>query len=118
MPFVIDFCTMLSVYMLHILYHQHITIMTECPSLSDPVNGMINCTLRVGVPTEGDTCSYTCNDDYELTGNEMRTCQSDGSWSGDNDVCSRGVLQKYLRYLVFCNLFVFTEFSKFTKVHV
>ena len=39
---------------------------------------------------EGDTCSFTCNAGYELTGNDTMTCQSDGSWSGSNDVCRRG----------------------------
>ena len=45
---------------------------------------------RVGVGYEGDTCSFTCNTGYELTGSDTRTCQSDGSWSG-SDVCRRGM---------------------------
>ena len=36
---------------------------------------------------EGDTCSFTCNTGYELTGSDNRTCQSDGSWSGSESVC-------------------------------
>ena len=40
---------------------------------------------RVGVGYEGDTCSVTCNTGYELTGSDTRTCQSDGSWSGNDD---------------------------------
>ena len=39
---------------------------------------------------EGDTCSFTCNTGYELTGSNTRTCQSDGSWGGSDVVCSRG----------------------------
>ena len=39
---------------------------------------------------EGDTCSFTCNTGYELTGSDIRTCQSNGSWSGSDDVCRRG----------------------------
>ena len=39
---------------------------------------------------EGDTCSFTCNTGYELTGSDTRTCQSDGSWSGSDDVCRKG----------------------------
>ena len=46
----------------------------------------------VGVGYEGDTCSFTCNTGYELTGSDTRTCQSDGSWSGTDDVCKRGSL--------------------------
>ena len=40
---------------------------------------------------EGDTCSFTCNTGYELTGSDTRTCQSDGSWSGSNVTCNIGV---------------------------
>ena len=48
-----------------------------------PANGEItSCSSgRVGVGYEGDTCSFTCNTGYELTGSDTRTCQSDGSWS-------------------------------------
>ena len=43
-----------------------------------------------GVGYEGDTCSFTCNTGYELTGSDTRTCQSNGSWSGSGAVCRRG----------------------------
>ena len=39
---------------------------------------------------EGDTCSFTCNTGYELTDSDTRICQSNGSWSGNDDVCRRG----------------------------
>jgi len=39
---------------------------------------------REGVGYEGDTCSFTCNTGYNLTGNDTKTCQSDGRWSGSN----------------------------------
>ena len=42
------------------------------------------------VPSYEDTCSFTCNTGYELTGSDTRTCQSDGSWSGSDDACRRG----------------------------
>ena len=52
---------------------------------------MINCSLGDDeVPSYEDTCSFTCNTGYELTGSDTRTCQSDGSWSGSNSVCRRG----------------------------
>ena len=35
-----------------------------------------------------DTCSFTCNTGYELSGSNTRTCQSNGSWSGSDVVCS------------------------------
>ena len=61
-----------------------------CPSLSNPSNGMINCSLGDdGAPSYEDTCSFTCNTGYELIGSDARTCQNDGSWSGSDAVCSR-----------------------------
>ena len=47
---------------------------------------------RVGVGYEGDICGITCNTGYQLTGSNTRTCQGDGSWSGTDSVCSRGML--------------------------
>ena len=68
-----------------------IFLLVSCPSLSDPNNGMINCSLGDnGTLSYEDTCSFTCNTGYELTGSDTRTCQSDGSWSGSDAVCSRG----------------------------
>ena len=63
-----------------------------CPLPANPNNGVINCSLGDdGVPSYEDTCSFTCNTGYELTGSDTRTCQSDGSWSGGSDVvCRRG----------------------------
>ena len=56
-----------------------------------PANGNVSCSSgRSGVGYEGDTCSFTCDSGYELTGSDSRTCQSDGSWSGGDVICSRG----------------------------
>ena len=66
-------------------------IIVNCSQLTYPNNGIINCSLGDdGVPSYEDTCSFTCNIGYELTGNDTRTCQSDGNWSGSDDVCRRG----------------------------
>ena len=66
----------------------------QCGNLSTPANGEImSCSSgTVGVGYERDTCSFTCNTGYELTGSDTRTCQSNGSWSGTDDVCRRGIL--------------------------
>ena len=61
-----------------------------CLPLTNPNNGLINCSLGDDeVPFYEDTCSFTCNTSYELTGSDTRTCQSDGSWSGSDAVCRR-----------------------------
>ena len=52
---------------------------------------MMSCSSgRVGVGYEGDTCSFTCNIGYELTGSDTRTCQRNATWSGIEVTCSRG----------------------------
>ena len=54
-----------------------------CPFLDNPTYGCMNCSLGDDeVPTYEDTCSFTCITGYELTGNDIRTCESDGNWSG------------------------------------
>jgi len=64
-----------------------------CPSLTDPNNGVISCSLGDdGVPSYEDTCSFTCNINYELIGSDTRTCQSNGSWNGSETMCSRGII--------------------------
>ena len=69
----------------------------NCPLLSDLDIGMINCSLGDdGVLSYEDTCNFTCNTGYELTGGDTRTCQSNGSWSGSDDVCRRGTYIKSL----------------------
>ena len=53
---------------------------------------MFNCSLGDDeVLSYEDTCSFTCNTGYELTGSDTRTCQSDGSWSGTDITCRRGI---------------------------
>jgi len=53
---------------------------------------MMNCSLGDNeTPSFEDTCSFTCNTGYQLTGSATRTCQSDGSWSGSDAMCRRGM---------------------------
>ena len=65
--------------------------LVPCSPLTDPNSGLANCSLGDdGVPSYEDTCSFTCNTGYELSGNDTRTCQSDGNWSGSDNMCKRG----------------------------
>jgi len=82
----------------------------QCDNLSTPSNGEItSCSSgREGVGYEGDTCSFTCNTGYELIGSDTRTCQSNGSWSGSDDVCRRGMCSVIVWNLIFCTV-SFTE---------
>jgi len=61
----------------------------SCTLLDDPTNATINCSLGDdGVPSYEDTCNFTCNTGYELTGSPQITCQSNGSWSGSPVSCT------------------------------
>ena len=75
--------------------HPKYYYVVSCPSLTELSNGMINCSLgddKVPLYAYGDTCNFTCNTGYELTGSDTRTCLSDGSWSGSDNFCIRGKL--------------------------
>ena len=99
MPHAIEVCSYVDIYS-HVcnfyitcLWFLTITFIVSCFSLTDPNNGSIDCLLGDdGVPSYEDTCNFTCDTGYELTGSDTRTCQSDGSWSGSDDVCVRGNL--------------------------
>ena len=66
-------------------------VIVSCPPLRNISNGVIDCSLGDdGVFSYEDTCSYTCNTSYELTGSDTRTCQSNRSWSGTDAMCTRG----------------------------
>ena len=61
----------------------------ECPPLANPSNGNISVTEGV----YQDTVTYACNDGFRLIGDPMRTCQSDGEWSGSPPTCQRKYIQ-------------------------
>ena len=64
----------------------------NCLVLNNPENGIIDCSLGDdGVVSYEDVCSFACNTGYELIGSDTRTCQSNGSWSGIDSVCGRGI---------------------------
>lgn len=55
-----------------------------CPSLLDPIDGTVVLSGR-GV---GDTARYACGPGLRLVGSATRTCQADGTWSGNAGSCS------------------------------
>ena len=63
------------------VYIRCFTFLVTCSALNDPSNGKINCSLGDDeAPSYEDTCSFTCNTGYNLTGND----------SGNVTTCSRG----------------------------
>jgi len=63
----------------------------QCQSLTAPGNGIVFCTGN----DVGDTCTVTCDDGFELSGSETRTCQNDSMWSGTDATCSTGLCIQY-----------------------
>ena len=64
-----------------------------CPPLTAPANGDIDCSLGDdGQPNPGDTCDFTCDDDFGAVGSSSRVCMNDESWSGTRPRCVQGVL--------------------------
>ena len=78
--FIILTCTHLLLYLYFIV----------CPLIDNPTHGYINCsTENYEVATYEDTCNITCITGYELTGNDIRTYESDGNWSGTETNCTK-----------------------------
>jgi len=58
-----------------------------------PNNSMIDCSLGDdSITSYEDTCNFMCNPGYELMNNYKRICQHNGSWSGVEAICEKGVL--------------------------
>jgi len=70
----------------------------RCVDLGEPDNGMIDCMLGDdGVTSYQDMCRFSCAEGYRLSGSTSRTCQSDGTWSGDSTTCHRGKVTLLIR---------------------
>ena len=64
-----------------------VLLVITCPVLSALENGTISCSP--GNDSPGDTCTLTCDDGFEISGTQSRTCQDDGTWNGaDDTVCT------------------------------
>ena len=68
----------------------------SCGFLPYPSNGRVALT---GV-TVGSTAFYACNAGFLLVGDERRTCQSNGQWSGSEPRCFR----KKIKYVAPSNI--------------
>ncbi|CAH1787620.1 unnamed protein product, partial [Owenia fusiformis] len=56
-----------------------------CGALGAPSNGSLDGTSG---NTIGDLIVFSCDTGYTLSGSSIRTCQSDGNWSGTATVCT------------------------------
>ena len=56
----------------------------ECGSLNDPDNGKVT----VKETFLGSVANYSCDPGYTRIGDEIRTCLRDGTWSGNEPICT------------------------------
>lgn len=62
-----------------------VSIVVTCGLLGDPANGKVE--LLSGVEL-GDSVKYSCDLGYQLVGEAKRQCSKDGTWSGEEPVCT------------------------------
>ena len=74
--------------------HDVVLLLTvvNCGILANPANGQVT---HTGGTTFGQTATYSCNTGYNLVGDNTRTCQATGVWSGNTPTC-QGVLLSYM----------------------
>ena len=71
---------------------------SDCGGLSSPGNGSVS--TEEQTTTYGQVANYTCNPGYTLIGEQSRTCQQDGNWSGSPPVCEvKGKFDKLWHFL-------------------
>ena len=68
---------------LELYYSVPLAATADCGSLNNPLNGQVTLTDT----TVGSTATYECDSGFTLVGNEERTCQDDGTWSGTDPTC-------------------------------
>ena len=56
----------------------------DCGTLTDPTNGQVSHTAGT---TFEQTATYSCDTGYILVGDNNRTCQATGVWSGSEPIC-------------------------------
>ena len=65
----------------------------RCPALTARANGDIVCSLGSvydGIPTNGNTCTFTCDDGYGRHGPQKRQCKQ-MKWNGRDVNCVGGI---------------------------
>ena len=56
----------------------------DCGTLNTATNGQVS---HLNGTTFGQKATYSCNTGYNLLGENSRTCQADGMWSGSEPTC-------------------------------
>ena len=78
----------MSIYNTYLFTYYYYNTVVQCPDLSDSIeNGKV--VVTPPARTVNSTAKYSCNDGYKLDkGDVKRTCQDEGTWSGQAPQCS------------------------------
>ena len=71
-----------------------VVVQTSCTHLSISASGrIVPCNSgESGMHRTEDSCNFTCNTGFEMTGNDAGTCrQVSGNWSDNESPCKRGM---------------------------
>ncbi|XP_075817654.1 inactive serine protease PAMR1 isoform X2 [Microtus pennsylvanicus] len=103
---------------------EEITVLEEknCSDLRGPVNGYQKITGGPGLLDAhhvkiGTVVSFFCNGSYVLSGNEKRTCQQDGEWSGKQPICIKACREPKISDLVRRRVLPMQVQSRETPLH-
>uniref|UniRef100_A0A3Q1MEG4 Inactive serine protease PAMR1 n=1 Tax=Bos taurus TaxID=9913 RepID=A0A3Q1MEG4_BOVIN len=94
----------------------------NCSDPGGPVNGYKKITGGPGLihghyAKIGTVLTFFCNSSYVLSGNEMRTCQQNGEWSGKQPICIKACREPKISDLVRRKVLPMQVQSRETPLH-
>lgn len=94
--------TLLIALFLFLFFFLSVLEESNCSDPGGPVNGYKKITGGPGLINGrhakiGTIVTFFCNNSYVLSGNEKRTCQQNGEWSGKQPICIKGSLQVFVK---------------------
>ncbi|CAN8214874.1 unnamed protein product [Coccothraustes coccothraustes] len=94
----------------------------NCSDPGGPLNGYRRVVEDTGVLNGryakiGTVIAFFCNNSYVLSGNEQRTCQDDGEWSGKQPICIKACREPKISDLVRQKVLPMQVQSRETPLH-
>ncbi|XP_063014862.1 inactive serine protease PAMR1 [Melospiza melodia melodia] len=94
----------------------------NCSDPGGPLNGYRRVVEDTGVLNGryakiGTVIAFFCNNSYVLSGNEQRTCQEDGEWSGKQPICIKACREPKISDLVRQKVLPMQVQSRETPLH-
>ncbi|XP_064920937.1 inactive serine protease PAMR1 isoform X5 [Columba livia] len=103
---------------------EEITVLDEknCSDPGGPLNGYRRVVEDTGLLNGryakiGTVIAFFCNNSYVLSGNEQRTCQDDGEWSGKQPICIKACREPKMPDLVRQKVLPMQVQSRETPLH-